>query len=105
MNKEFLEKQRASMESDVARLEAEIKKAKSYDDLGGSPDDATQEFEEFEGKTAITNEKERELFELKDCLKRMDEGTYGICEKCGSPIEESRLKAYPGAIHCSTHAS
>ena len=67
--------------------------------------EATQEFEEFEGETAITNEKERELFELKDCLKRMDEGTYGICEKCGSPIEESRLKAYPGAIHCSTHAS
>ncbi len=28
-------------------------------------------------------------------LDRMDAGTYGICERCGKPIEKARVKAIP----------
>jgi RNA polymerase-binding transcription factor DksA len=33
-------------------------------------------------------------------LKNLKKGTYGICEKCGKPIEEERLLAYPTATLC-----
>src|SRR5579884_8007 len=33
-------------------------------------------------------------------LKKLNKGTYGICEKCGKQIEEERLLAYPTATLC-----
>ena len=33
-------------------------------------------------------------------LKKIDDGTYGICADCGSPISEKRLKSYPNAGRC-----
>ncbi len=38
-----------------------------------------------------------ELREVEDALKRIREGTYGICIDTGEPIELERLKAYPTA--------
>ena len=33
-------------------------------------------------------------------LARMEAGTYGICSRCGKPIEKARLKALPYADLC-----
>ena len=33
-------------------------------------------------------------------LARMDDGTSGICSRCGKPIEKARLKALPYADLC-----
>ncbi|MBA3290171.1 MAG: TraR/DksA C4-type zinc finger protein [Actinobacteria bacterium] len=33
-------------------------------------------------------------------LKRMDEGTYGKCERCGQPIPVERLEARPTSSLC-----
>jgi len=33
-------------------------------------------------------------------LKRIESGTYGICEICKKPIDEERLKAIPYATMC-----
>lgn len=33
-------------------------------------------------------------------LARLDEGTYGVCERCGRPIAEERLEALPYATTC-----
>jgi RNA polymerase-binding protein DksA len=46
-----------------------------------------------------TNEREL-LYELDDALKKIDEGTFGICEECKSPITKVRLKAVPYARLC-----
>lgn len=40
------------------------------------------------------------LYELDDALKKIDEGTFGICEGCKSPITKIRLKAVPSARFC-----
>lgn len=40
------------------------------------------------------------LYELDDALKRIDEGTFGICEECKSPITKTRLKALPYTRLC-----
>ena len=40
------------------------------------------------------------LYELDDALKRIEEGTFGICEDCKITIAKSRLKAVPYARLC-----
>ena len=36
-------------------------------------------------------------------LKRIDDGTYGTCARCGKPIPEERLEAKPYASLCIEH--
>jgi len=43
---------------------------------------------------------EGELKEIDDALRRLDQGSYGICEECGKPIDEARLEAVPWARYC-----
>lgn len=33
-------------------------------------------------------------------IRRLDDGSYGICLQCGEEIAEKRLKAVPEALHC-----
>jgi len=40
------------------------------------------------------------LYELDDALKKIDEGTFGICEECKSLITKIRLRAVPYARLC-----
>ena len=46
-------------------------------------------------------ERERKLIlKIKEALKRIDDGTFGICEICGGKITEERLKARPVTTQC-----
>ena len=40
------------------------------------------------------------LQKIERALKRMDEGTYGTCDRCGKPIEKARIKALPYVDLC-----
>ncbi len=40
------------------------------------------------------------LARIDRALARIDEGTYGICERCGEPIGRERLEARPSAMLC-----
>jgi RNA polymerase-binding protein DksA len=42
----------------------------------------------------------RVLAAIDAALKRIDEGTYGRCERCGQEMEEERLEALPWATLC-----
>lgn len=37
---------------------------------------------------------------VEDALARLDEGTYGVCRRCGQPIGEERLEAVPWTAYC-----
>ena len=39
------------------------------------------------------------LADIDQALMRMKEGSYGLCVRCGRPIEERRLEAVPTARH------
>lgn len=38
--------------------------------------------------------------DIVDALRKMDEGSYGKCERCGRAIGEERLEALPSARLC-----
>lgn len=40
------------------------------------------------------------LAQIDRALAKIDDGTYGICERCGKPISEERLRARPWATLC-----
>jgi RNA polymerase-binding protein DksA len=43
---------------------------------------------------------EHVLREIDAALKRIEEGTFGICRTCGKPIEPERLELLPYATQC-----
>ena len=45
----------------------------------------------------------RLLHEVDAALRRMDVGTFGICETCGDPVETERLLADPLTRFCLDH--
>lgn len=47
----------------------------------------------------VSNDREA-IYELDDALKKIEEGTFGICESCKSSISKTRLKAVPYARLC-----
>ena len=66
--------------------------------------------EEYADAGTATFERERDLSlvnNVVDLMERIDkalakieDGTYGLCERCGKPIEKLRLKALPYANLC-----
>ncbi|HYZ11518.1 MAG TPA: TraR/DksA C4-type zinc finger protein [Actinomycetota bacterium] len=66
--------------------------------------------EEYADAGTATFERERDLSltnNIKDlsekierALERLEQGTYGLCERCGRPIEKARIKALPYATLC-----
>lgn len=95
------------------RLEREIQGFE--DELGDALAEASDEtaYDQHMAETAaVTLEREIELtleerargtLALIDrALRKIDEGTYGVCDKCGAQIGVERLEATPWASLCIT---
>lgn len=68
----------------------------SIKDLGDQANTAyTREFF-FE----LGNGDRRLLRDVVSALQKIDDGSFGSCERCGEPIAEKRLEALPFARHC-----
>lgn len=65
-------------------------------------DIGTETFER-EKDLSILERIEAELHDVEHALRRLDEGTYGLCEACGRPIREDRLEAMPATRLCLEH--
>lgn len=55
---------------------------------------------ERERDLSIENNVRDLLGKIDRALTRMDAGAYGICSRCGKPIEKARLKALPYVDLC-----
>lgn len=67
------------------------------------PIDAADRVEEWDEHAATLAELEREYNDVRRALAKIEDGTYGVCEISGEPIEEDRLEANPAARTCKTH--
>ena len=63
--------------------------------IAGDPGDMSQAIEERHTATVKKDKFERQLREIEAALRRIEDGTYGICEETGEDIEEKRLLAIP----------
>lgn len=48
----------------------------------------------------IRDRESRLITKIKNCLRAINDGEYGICESCGEPIAFARLKARPVTSYC-----
>jgi RNA polymerase-binding transcription factor DksA len=73
-------------------------------DLRREPDrDWTEQatLQENDEVLAGLDELERaEAFAIRTALRRIEAGGYGVCVRCGGPIEKNRLEAVPTADAC-----
>jgi DnaK suppressor protein len=63
-------------------------------------DDGASDLEEHENAMVLIPGLERKLEAIDHALQRAQQGTYGICERCGAPIDPARLEALPETTFC-----
>jgi DnaK suppressor protein len=104
-----LEEERTELQGQLNELE-ETSFSSSQSDLSGEvglgeeyADAGTATFER-EKDLSIENNVRDLMIKIDKALEKISEGTYGICERCGKPIEKVRIKALPYASLCKTDA-
>lgn len=94
--KELLLEKRREILADVTCIEENI--FQGGGELSSMPvhmaDIGTDSYEQ-EFSLGLMEEGKKNLVEIQQALKRIDEGTFGICEGLGIPIEKVRLEAIP----------
>ena len=53
---------------------------------------------------ALASSLKDQLDAVEQALVKLDEGTYGLCERCQEPIPPARLEAVPASRFCIQHA-
>jgi DnaK suppressor protein len=51
-------------------------------------------------KASLTSEQTQILKAIDQALKRIHDGNFGLCSRCGQKIEKDRLDYLPYAMHC-----
>lgn len=99
--REELERERAQLVAQVEELDAEAD-VNNWREGGFDDDPADAGSASFERETAqsLSNHTRGMLIQIDDALRRLDAGTYGLCERCGQPIDAARLEALPYATLC-----
>ena len=109
------------MDSDAARTRLEEERVRleglreGFDDLNTESEEAslgelssvdqhqadigTETFNR-ERDLSILENVEAELADVEHAIRRLDDGSYGTCEACGTPIDDARLEAMPAARFC-----
>jgi DnaK suppressor protein len=93
---------RAALVSERDRLRAGIAEgivAPGPMTYGSQAAAASQVFEQLRDLT-LRDRNEQHLAAVEAALARLDDGTYGLCVRCGRPIAQERLDALPWAAHC-----
>ncbi len=49
---------------------------------------------------AVADIHRQELVSIDEAIKKLEDGTYGVCSACAADIDEERLKVVPFATHC-----
>ncbi len=62
--------------------------------------DQGTETERREITSQILSSRREALFDIDLALKKVNQGKYGLCERCGKPISKRRLKFLPQARNC-----
>ncbi|WP_408611133.1 TraR/DksA family transcriptional regulator [Glycomyces xiaoerkulensis] len=70
------------------------------DTAGDDQIDSGSKTVEHEHEVALAGAISERIRQVRHALERLDDGDYGICERCGKPIPAARLAAFPSATLC-----
>ena len=97
IERQKLTEERAQIEEELGHLR-ELMQA----EVDVEPDEGDSEVFEREKNAVLIGVLEGRLADIDLALKSMEKGEYGICQRCGKPIEAERLEVKPDATMCLT---
>lgn len=103
-----IDKFRRALEAERRRLEKERHLSAEDEAQGGSelsnydnhPADAASETYERTKNFALGENYKEMMDRIEDALRKIEDGSYGLCDRCGEQIQVERLKAIPYATMC-----
>jgi len=93
---------RAALLAERDRLLAELAEGIVAPDpmtYGSQAAAATQVFEQ-QRDLALRERNQHQLAAVEAALRRLDDGTFGTCARCGKPVAAARIEALPWAAYC-----
>ena len=96
-----LEAERVDLERRLDELTADGSAAPDFDE--NFADSAQVTAEQVENRTLAASLQDQ-LSDVESALVRLDDGTYGVCQVCESPVSPARLEAMPSTRFCIDHA-
>lgn len=104
MNTELLEQIKSKLVSEQQRLSGLLERTHAHthrtEPLSADFAEQAIETENDQVVEALDREGKIELTQINTALKRIDDGSYGQCDKCGGEIQEARLIAIPETAFC-----
>jgi len=97
-----LEDERKHLIEELEQLRASIRPAEERREgspFGKREEEATESFE-LEKRLALEKRVRDSLADVEHALNKFEEGSYGLCDACGQPIDPARLEALPQASLC-----
>lgn len=100
-----LEERRGELEGEIERMAVEIQdlgieQGQERGSLGNHLAEDGSSVMETERLGTISDDLREILAQVNAALGRMEDGGYGICQRCGKPINEERLEAFPYVAFC-----
>lgn len=103
MTNEKLNEYKKKLEQERLLLGAEVKRVEKPVDLGIDIARSSEESdmsEEVGNQLAVAGDLKNRMDDIENALGKIATGKYGICEKCGEPIEEEILDIDPESRFC-----
>lgn len=97
-----LELERKRLNEELEQLKVSIRPAderREGSPFGKREEEATESFE-LERRLALEKRMRDQLADVEHALNKFKQGTYGLCDRCGQPIDPARLEALPQANLC-----
>ena len=69
--------------------------------IGDKEDDNAAEVAAFESNLSLEETFEQSIEMVNKALSKLENNTYGLCEKCDNPIAKERLEIMPTATKCA----
>jgi DnaK suppressor protein len=96
-----IKKQLLDMRDDLMKTVRNQRITDTGTDTGDSVDQASASIER-ELLFELSDNERVTLDQIEAALRKIDKGTYGLCESCQKPIAKARLDALPFARYCIT---
>jgi len=94
--KERLQAERQEILTQIEELDERLEVKPDYTLGAGDPAVYQWEF-----NLAMRNQAREKLEAIDEALRRISEGTYGVCSRCGGSIESERLELLPSTTLCA----
>ena len=96
--REYLLARRAELDDRVARVRRDLRRENAP--LPAAFGDVAIAMENDEILAAVEQSACSELEHIRAALKRLDDGTFGLCASCATEINDARLRVVPYATQC-----